>query len=230
MPPRPAVGRRAPQAGDPEAKARLVIDRLDPRRMLCAHEEQGAPGRGLGAADIDGILVDVRVELDAPPRQRPRLEVGTIASGVIRTIVGKESELARVRHHAVPTALVFLTIDRPGPSELERLLQRTEGRVENDHRFGIVRIELGSVFEAGPTGELAVVDTLRRTTRLEGREHVRRCVEHAVDELTLRLFIEPLDPLPHDLIVTEELLKHSHAAAEATEASKEFRALRDTDF
>jgi len=66
---RPLAGNRALETRKPETEALLVVRSLDPDRMLRAHPEQGAAGRGLRVTDIDGTLADVGVELDLDQRR-----------------------------------------------------------------------------------------------------------------------------------------------------------------
>lgn len=218
------VRSRALQAGEPEAEALLVVRRLDPGRMLRAHEEQGAAG-GLRVADVDGLLADVRVELDANPAERVGPELGSVALCVVLAVVGEEAELLLIREHAVPAPLVVLPVDRPRPRELERVLERVERRVEHDHRFGVVRIELGSLLGADPR-ELAEVDALRRATRLESREHVDGRVEHAMDEAEGRELVELAHPLLRHLVVAGELGDPLGRETEPTQATDELDDLR----
>ncbi len=169
------------------------------------------------------------VELDAPPRERPRLELGRVTLRVIRPLVREEAELLLVRDHPVPAPLVLLPVDRPLPRELEGVLERVEGRVEDDGRLGVVRVELGGRLGADPR-ELPEVDALGHAARLEGREHVHGGVVDTVHETELGELVEPLDPRRHHLVVAEELLELGHAAAEPTEPTEELDRLRATDF
>ena len=215
---------RALQAGKPEAEALLVIRSLDPLRVLRAHEEQGAAG-GLRVADVDGLLADVRVELDANPAERVGLELGSVALRVVLAVVGEETKLLLIREHAVPAPLVVLPIDRPRPRELERVLERVERRVEHDHRLGVVRIEVGGGLGADPR-ELPEVDALRRALRLEGHEHVDGRVEHAVDEAEGRELVELARPLLRHLVVAGELGDPLGRETEPTQATDELDDLR----
>ncbi len=212
------------QAGEPEAEALLVVRGLDPGRVLRAHEEQGAAG-GLRVADVDGLLADVRVELDADPAERVRLELGSVALHVALAVVGEETELLRIREHAVPAPLVVLPVDSPRPGELERVLERVERRVEHDDRLGIVLVEIGSLLGADPR-KLAEVDALRRATRLEGHEHVDGRVEHAVDEAEGRELVELAHPLLRHLVVAGELSDQLGRETEPTQATDELDDLR----
>ena len=228
--PPPRTRSRALQAREPEAEALLVVRCLDPLRMLRAHKEQGTAGRGLGVADIDGLLADMRIELDAPPRERPRFEVGAVTLRIVGTVVGQESKLLHVRDHTVPPPVVILSIDGPLPRELERVLKCVERRVEDHDRLWVVRIELGGGLGTDPR-KLPEVDPLRRATRLEGCEHVDGRVEHAVDKGVVgRKLFELTHPRLHHVVVAEELLKLGHTATEATEPTEEFDHLCTTDF
>ena len=227
VPPPLPDGSRALQAREPEAEALLVVRRLDPGRVLRTHEEQGAAG-GLRVADVDGLLADVRVELDAYPSHCVRLELGSVALRVVLAVVGEETELLLIREHAVPAPLVVLSVDGPLPRQLGRVLERVERRVEDDDRLGVVRIELGGGFGADPR-ELAEVDALRRTARLEGREHVDGGVEHTVDEAEGRELVELAHPLLRHLVVAGELGDPLGRETEPTQATDELDDLRTTE-
>ena len=182
-PPRALAQSYALQAREPETEALLVVRRLDPGRMLRAHEEQGTAG-GIRTTDIDELLTDVRVELDAPPRERPWIEVWAVTLRLVITLISKESKALLIREHPVPTKCILLSVHRPCPREIERILKRVERDVEHDDRLGIVRVEVGSLLGTNPR-ELSEIDTLLDATYLEGREHVDGRVEHAVDEILM---------------------------------------------
>ncbi len=226
--PRIPARSRALQAREPEAEALLVVRGLDPSRVLRAHEEQGAAGRGLRVADVDGLLADVGVELDAPPRERPRLELRTVTLRVVRPLVREKAELARVRDHPVPAPLVLLSVDRPLPRELEGVLERVERRVEDDDRLGVVRVELGGLLGADPR-ELPEVDALHRAAGLEGREHVDGRVEHAVHEAEDGELVELAHPLLRHLVVTGELGDPLGRETEPTQTTDELDDLRTAE-
>lgn len=164
---------------EPESEASLVVRGLDPGRMFCRHEEQGAAGGELEVSNVDRLRVHVRVEFDTAPRERPGLEVRSVTILVVLAVIGEEAEEPDVREQLA--ILVILSIDRPRPGKLEGPLDGREGRIEHDDRLGVIGIELGGSRGANPR-EPFEIDTFRRGASLEGLKYIGGRVEHVVDE------------------------------------------------
>lgn len=186
---------RALETRQVPAELRLVVDHLDPLRMLGGDEQESDAGRGLRIAHIHRFLADVGVQLDASPPEN----VGHEGIGAL-----KEAELGRVGEHALPTPVGVLTVAGPVPGEVDRRMEGVEGDVKDDDHLGVVGEREGARLTSNP-GELRQSNTLVRTPKREGLEDVRNGVEDSMDQLERRLFAHAGEHRTEDRGISVEL-------------------------